>query len=87
LGNVRDWHEADVTWARRGIRFQGEGGHDADWLSLSSLTERPFPLTVVQAADEAHFFLSDSNSSSLGSLIAPFAFLRDTSSICSAWRQ
>jgi hypothetical protein len=35
-------------------------------------------------ADEARFFLSDSNSSSLGSLIAPFAFLGGTSSICSA---
>ena len=32
-------HEADVTWARRGVRFQGESGHDADWLSLPSLTE------------------------------------------------
>jgi hypothetical protein len=31
-------HEADVTWAQRDVRFQGESGHDADWLSLPSLT-------------------------------------------------
>jgi hypothetical protein len=30
--------EADVTWAQRDVRFQGESGHDADWLSLPSLT-------------------------------------------------
>jgi hypothetical protein len=33
-------HEADVTWARRGVGFQGESGHDADWLSLPSLTPK-----------------------------------------------
>jgi len=36
--DVRCWHEADITWARRGVRFQGESGHDADWMSLPSLT-------------------------------------------------
>src|SRR6266851_5560489 len=36
--NVRLWHEADVTWERGGVRFQGKSGHDADWLSLPSLT-------------------------------------------------
>jgi hypothetical protein len=32
------WPQADVTWERRGVRFQVESGHDADWLSLPSLT-------------------------------------------------
>jgi hypothetical protein len=32
------WHEADATWARSGVRFQGESGHDTDWRSLPSLT-------------------------------------------------
>jgi hypothetical protein len=35
---VHYWHEADVTWARRRVRFQGESGHDADWMSLPRLT-------------------------------------------------
>jgi hypothetical protein len=35
----RLWHKGDVTWARRGVRFQGQSGHDADWLSLPSLTQ------------------------------------------------
>ena len=34
------WHQADVTKARRDVRFQGESGHEADWLSLPSLTQR-----------------------------------------------
>jgi len=38
-GNVSSWHEADVTWAWRGVRFQGESGHGADWLLLPSLTQ------------------------------------------------
>ena len=33
------WPEADVTWAWRRVRFPGESGHDADWLSLPSLTQ------------------------------------------------
>src|SRR6267378_767686 len=37
--DVRCWHEADVNWERRGVRFQGESGHDADWMSLPSLTQ------------------------------------------------
>jgi hypothetical protein len=37
-GRVRKWPEADFTWAQRGVRFEGESGHDADWLSLPSLT-------------------------------------------------
>jgi hypothetical protein len=36
--HVGYWHQADVTWARRRFRFQEEGGHAADWLSLPSLT-------------------------------------------------
>ena len=32
------WPKADVTWARRGVRFQGESGHDANWQSRPSLT-------------------------------------------------
>ena len=31
--------QADITWARRGVRFRGESGRDADWLSLPSLTQ------------------------------------------------
>ena len=27
---IHYWHEADVTWARRRVRFQGESGRDAD---------------------------------------------------------
>ena len=42
-GRVRLWHDADVTWAWSGVRFQGESRHDADWLSLPSLTQRGHP--------------------------------------------
>ncbi len=38
LARVCFWPQADVTWERRCDRFQGESGHDADWLSLPSLT-------------------------------------------------
>ena len=38
-GDFSYWPEADVVWARKGVRFQGESGHDADWLSLPSLTQ------------------------------------------------
>ena len=41
-GAVRLWHDA-VTWAWSGVRFQGESRHDADWLSLPSLTQRGHP--------------------------------------------
>jgi hypothetical protein len=37
--DVRCWHKPDLPEARRGVRFQGESGHDADWLSFPSLTE------------------------------------------------
>src|SRR5216683_7398152 len=42
---VRCWHEADVTRARRDVRFQGESGHNADWLPLPSLTQNGLPGT------------------------------------------
>jgi hypothetical protein len=32
LPYVGFWHEAAVTRERRGIRFQAESRHDADWL-------------------------------------------------------
>ena len=31
--DFRFWPEADAHPARRGGRFQGESGHNADWLS------------------------------------------------------
>ena len=36
--NVCIWHKTDVTWAWRGVRFQGKSGHDVDWQSRPSLT-------------------------------------------------
>ncbi len=36
-----------------------------------NLCRRPFPLTVAQGVGDAHFFLSCSNSVSLGSPVSP----------------
>src|SRR5882672_2888789 len=39
LIDVAYWPKADVTWERRGVRYQAESGYDADWSSLPSLTQ------------------------------------------------
>ena len=41
MSQVRFWHEADVTWAWRDVRFQGESGHGADWLNAHRLLVAP----------------------------------------------
>jgi hypothetical protein len=35
---VHYWHQADVTKARRDVRFEGKSGHNVDERSLPSLT-------------------------------------------------
>jgi hypothetical protein len=49
------WLKADITWARRRVRFQGESGHGADWLALPRLTRsgsRFRPLTSVRSLSQ-----------------------------------
>ena len=66
LSDVRRWHKADVIWAQRGVRFQGESGHDADWLSLPSLT-------LSGHGETAHSITSSARASKEGGTVRPSA--------------